>query len=247
MNIDYNQHNTTNNNLNTSVDVSVSMNLNQNDNNNSLDSSSDNHNLSFQKIFSSLNLKKKKTLLELKNHQIMMLDNLVFQSFPDLQTDYNFDCLYIKEDDAKFFLHLTQNVLPSIDLNSFSDSNELNNLNLSNNILLNNQNIQQQSLNNSSSSSSSFQVSNTLMTLLAKSLNNNKPIRLDFDNNVSIILRIDNKGKISAEFLPGDKVVEDYLKQNISSLRRSFENQNIPYNQIVYRKHKKKKNNKGDL
>ena len=59
--------------------------------------------------------------------------------------------------------------------------------------------------------------------------------RISFDNNVSVILKVDTKGKISAEFIPGDKAVEAYLRNNINSLKLRFDDQNIPYNDIMYR------------
>ena len=46
---------------------------------------------------------------------------------------------------------------------------------------------------------------------------------------------MDTKGKVSAEFIPGDKAVEMYLRNNISSLKQRFDDQNLPYNDIMYR------------
>ena len=87
-----------------------------------------------------------------------------------------------------------------------------------------------------------------------KAYNEQKPVRIDFDNNVTVVLKVDTKGKVSAEFIPGDKAVEMYLRNNIGFLKQRFDDQNIPYNDILYRhsnngnKQKERQNqqNKGD-
>ena len=94
-----------------------------------------------------------------------------------------------------------------------------------------------------------MQVSKSLISMLQSSYDTKKPIRMDFDNNVTVILKLDDKGKINAHFIPGDKAVEEYLKNNIPYLRQRFDEQNISYSNISYRQHKdqnqknKKENN----
>ena len=94
-----------------------------------------------------------------------------------------------------------------------------------------------------------MQVSKSLMSMLQSSYDTKKPIRMDFDNNVTVILKLDDKGKINAHFIPADKAVEEYLKNNIPYLRQRFDEQNISYSNISYRQHKdqnqknKKENN----
>ena len=73
----------------------------------------------------------------------------------------------------------------------------------------------------------SSQVSKTLADMLAKSMQDNKPIRIDFDNNISVIIRISREGKISADFLPSSQVAEAYLKENLPLLRQKFDENNI--------------------
>jgi hypothetical protein len=95
------------------------------------------------------------------------------------------------------------------------------------------------------------QTSKTLMALVEKAYSEQKPVRIDFDNNVSVIMKIDKKGKISAEFIPGDKAVEEYLRNNIRFLKQRFDEQNLPYNELRYRQQRgsreqNKKNNKGE-
>lgn len=87
----------------------------------------------------------------------------------------------------------------------------------------------------------SAQVSATLMTSISEAFQSNKPIRIDFGNNIAVIMKIDKDGKLSAEFIPGDKAVENYLKANVPLLQQSFDQQNLPYNSLSYRKQQEQK------
>ena len=82
----------------------------------------------------------------------------------------------------------------------------------------------------------SSQVSKTLADMLAKSMQDNKPVRIDFDNNISVIIRISREGKISADFLPSSQVAEAYLKENLPLLRQKFDENNIDYDELNQRK-----------
>lgn len=94
------------------------------------------------------------------------------------------------------------------------------------------------------------QTSKTLTSLIEKAYNEQKPVRIDFDNNVSVIMKIDKNGKVSAEFIPGDKAVEEYLRNNIRSLKQRFDDESIAYNDIFYRQSRKQnqhqRKNKGE-
>ena len=57
------------------------------------------------------------------------------------------------------------------------------------------------------------------------------------------LVNIDKKGKVSAEFIPGDKAVEEYLRNNIRFLKQRLDDQNIGYNDILYRQSKNNQNN----
>ena len=81
----------------------------------------------------------------------------------------------------------------------------------------------------------SVQVSKTLADLLAKSMENNQPVRIDFDNNISVIIRVSRNGKISADFLPSSQVAEAYLKENLPLLRQRFDDNNIEYDELNQR------------
>ena len=84
----------------------------------------------------------------------------------------------------------------------------------------------------------SSRVSKTLADMLAKAMNENKPVRIDFDNNISVIIKIDRAGKISADFLPSSQVAEAYLRENLPLLRQRFDDNNIDYNELTQRKQK---------
>lgn len=82
-------------------------------------------------------------------------------------------------------------------------------------------------------------VSATLMDALNDSLKTNKPFRIDFDKDIAVILRVDKEGVLSANFIPGSAAVENYLKNNIETLRQNFDNQNLPYNELSYKRQQK--------
>ena len=86
----------------------------------------------------------------------------------------------------------------------------------------------------------SIQVSKTLADMLAKSMETSQPVRIDFDNNISVIIRISRDGKISADFLPSTQIAEAYLKENLPLLRQRFEDNNIEYENLNHRNSKER-------
>ena len=81
----------------------------------------------------------------------------------------------------------------------------------------------------------SVHVSKTLADMLAKAMEDNKPIRIDFDNNISVIIKISRDGKLTADFLPSSQVAEAYLKENLPLLKQRFDEQNIDYDKLNQR------------
>jgi len=77
-----------------------------------------------------------------------------------------------------------------------------------------------------------------LINMLTSSYETKKPIRLDFGESVTVILKLDHKGKIQAHFVPGTPDAETYLKQNIPSLKQIFDSENINYSYLGYSKNK---------
>ncbi len=81
-------------------------------------------------------------------------------------------------------------------------------------------------------------ATNSLINMLSTSLETKKPIRLDFDNDITVILKLDKDGKIQAHFIPGTSEVENYLKNNIQCLKQRFDEEEIPYSHLGYSKNK---------
>ena len=94
-----------------------------------------------------------------------------------------------------------------------------------------------------------IRVSQTLMNALSEAVKNKQSFRIDFDKDISVIIRVDKDGALTARFIPGDSAVEQYLKQNISTLRQRFDDQELPYKELSYsgqqkRERKNNENNK---
>ncbi len=87
----------------------------------------------------------------------------------------------------------------------------------------------------------SVQISKTLADMLAKSMGKNQPVRIDFDNNISVIIKISRDGKITADFLPSSQVAEAYLKENLPLLRQKFEESGIKYDSLNQRERRENK------
>ena len=91
-------------------------------------------------------------------------------------------------------------------------------------------------MNSVTNSQKSSQVSKTLADMLAKSMEDNKPIRINFDNDISVIIKVSKNGKISADFLPSSQIAEAYLKENLPILKQRFDDNNIDYEELNHRK-----------
>ena len=137
-------------------------------------------------------------------------------SLKNIKSIYSFDTAKISKEDAKFFADLVDNKQFALQQNG----SDMNLIKFADEI---------------GPTYKTQQTSKVLSDLIAKAYQEGKPVRLDFDNNCSVILKIDSKGKVSAEFIPSDKAVEAYLRNNISSLRQRFDEQNLPYNDLMYR------------
>lgn len=86
-------------------------------------------------------------------------------------------------------------------------------------------------------------VSKTLLNMLSESMNKNKPVRIDFGNDISAVIKVDKQGRIAAEFIPSDKAAEEFLKNNLSYLKETFEKESIAYNDLSYRQQKRQNKN----
>lgn len=95
----------------------------------------------------------------------------------------------------------------------------------------------------------SANVSKTLFNLMEYSFKAQKPVRLDFNGNSSVILKMNNNGKLIAEFISNDKAMEYALKSSIPYLKDKLDSEGIDYEEISYkdnsRNRNKKQNNEG--
>ena len=132
--------------------------------------------------------------------------------------------LSMNEADAKFFIDITKTKDISIE----------------------NMNVQVQNMINSGADvkevQQGYQVSQALLTALSESRQNNQPIRIDFDQNIAVILKVNQNGSLSANFIPSDKAVEQYLRQNIDMLKNTFDEKNLPYTELSYSNSSKEQN-----
>lgn len=123
----------------------------------------------------------------------------------------DYDVVNMSDEDANFFANLVQNTDMSMK-DIASQMTEIDN----------------------AQTAKSVQVSSVLMEKLAESLKTNQPFRIDFDKDVSVIIKVNKDGSLMANFIPGDKAVEQYLRNNIASLRQRFDEENLPYSELSY-------------
>lgn len=123
----------------------------------------------------------------------------------------DYDVINMSDADADFFANLVQNT----DMSMKDIASQV----------MENTNFQ---------TAKSVQVSSVLMEKLAESLKTNQPFRIDFDKDVSVIIKVNKDGSLMANFIPGDKAVEQYLKNNIASLRQRFDEENLSYSELTY-------------
>ncbi len=126
----------------------------------------------------------------------------------------DYDAINMSDSDATFFANLVQNT----DMSMQSIASQI-----QTQMADGNQNIQQ-----------NVKVSSVLMEKLSESMKTNQPFRIDFDKDVSVIIKVNKDGSLAANFIPGDKAVEQYLRNNISFLRQRFDEQNLSYSQLSY-------------
>lgn len=91
---------------------------------------------------------------------------------------------------------------------------------------------------------STAKASAALIAALQESAKTHQPFRIDFDKDVSVILRVDKDGSINANFIPGDKAVEAYLRNNIDFLKQRFNEENIAYGELNYSQSRQNKEDK---
>lgn len=130
----------------------------------------------------------------------------------------------LTQSDAQFFINLTQN----------NDVSAQNVIAQAQTLLDNGADVAEVKQN--------VQISQTLLNAINNAKETNQPLRIDFDQNISVILRIGKDGALAANFIPGDKVVEQYLRNNIESLKATFNNNDLPYTDLSYSNSSKQQN-----
>lgn len=167
------------------------------------------------------------TLSSLKTNSTFKTQNISSKSEELSDKKDCFKSMKMDNNDATFFLNLVQNQ------------------NIQNNPNINN--LTSNAVNNASegikaeATAQAAKVSETLMNALNESMKTNKPFRIDFDNNIAVIMKVDKNGTLSANFIPGDAAVENYLRNNIEGLKQSFSEQNLNYNELSYSQQQKQK------
>ena len=141
---------------------------------------------------------------------------------------FDYDVINMSDSDANFFANLVQNTDMSMKSISAQISDAM--------------------VNDSAGVQKNVQVSSKKKKKLSDSMRTNQPFRIDFDKDVSVIIKVNKDGSLAANFIPGDKAVEQYLRNNISSLRQRFDEQELPYSQLSYSNHRqqqeRRRNNK---
>lgn len=138
----------------------------------------------------------------------------------DFGSEFDIDATKIGVQDAIFFV----NLLNQENLINYSVEDDKLTLKTSNNEKIN--------------------ATNSLLNMLQTSFDSKKPIRLDFDRDVTVILKLDKEGKIQAHFIPGTAEVESFLKNNIQCLKQRFDDENINYSALGYSKYRNENQSK---
>lgn len=152
------------------------------------------------------------------------LESITRQANSQLKLDYS--TIQMDYDDAKFFSDLvkdTDAVMQNV-VSELQKGAEVSVQNIEKNV----------------------KVSSTLLNLLSEANKTNQPVRIDFDKDISVIIKIDKDGSFSAKFIPGDKAVEQYLRQNMSMLQQRFEEQDLSYKELSYSNHQQRRNRKNN-
>ncbi len=148
----------------------------------------------------------------------LMLEGFSGEDFAEIK---QLDTLEVSREDAQFFVNMTQNTQTTVQ-------------NIGNDLKV----VQTEK---------AMEVSKTLVNLLEKAQSTQKPIRLDFDNNITLVLKVNNQGVLNAAFFPSDTAAEQYLRNNIPFLKSELDAKNISYGTLNYfsrqKNNQKEKNN----
>jgi len=92
----------------------------------------------------------------------------------------------------------------------------------------------------------SFDFSKGLSNLIEYAAKSQKPVRINFDDESSVILKINKEGKVSAEFVSSNAAMEFILRNNIPNLRNKMDKEGLPYGTLSYKENDSEKNDQKD-
>lgn len=150
------------------------------------------------------------------------------QDLSNKNSEFRLDLDSLNENDIKFLKECVDN--PDMVLNTINTANHQVNFSM----------VDQ----SGQVSYKSPDFSKGLANLIEYAYKTQRPVRLDFEGNSSVILRIDTRGKLSAEFMSSDKAMESILKNSIPNLRNRLDSEGIPYKEILYKENSEKQNKK---
>ena len=165
---------------------------------------------------------------QMLNPQMTTQTDIQTTNINNIGIDCNIETMTMSFEDAMFFINLTKEAQFSVETAPSGEFKAITQIEVSQNV----------------ASKRAVEVTNQIATLVEKAQKTQKPVRITFDNNVSVIIKIDKQGKVAAEFIPGSVEVENYLRNNIGALRQKFDEQNLPYNDLFYRQNGRQQNNR---
>ncbi len=172
-------------------------------------------------VYSDMKAKLEEIISNIISPKTLTLDEEINNKFLELDfgSEFDIDASKIGVQDAIFFVNLL-------------NQNQIVNYSVENDKITLNCNEKQ------------INATQSLINMLSTSYETKKPIRLDFGESVTVILKLDHKGQIQAHFIPGTADAEAYLKQNIPSLRQIFDSENINYSYLGYSKNRENSSKK---
>ena len=148
-----------------------------------------------------------------------------------INEDYKINLDSLSKDDIEFFKLCSDPNKKEITINNINPKELQMNFMVANNV--------------NQVSYKSVNFSKGLFNLIEYSFKKQKPVRLDFKGNSSVILNVNHEGKLSAAFISNDAAMEHILRSSIPNLKNKLDVEGIPYEKIVYREKQDSGKNKG--
>jgi hypothetical protein len=146
------------------------------------------------------------------------------------EKSYKINLKNLNENDVDFLKKLTKHNEINLQLPQFQNQQNLNT-----------------NITNAEISYQSTDFSKTFTDMVNQAFKSQKPVRIDFDKEIAVILKIDKQGRVSAEFIPGDKAAEAALRNALPELQAKFNEEKLPYKELKSRNYNDKqerRNNK---